>query len=33
MAPAIKDFQEAKEFGMDEEINIAKNKGYLLIIQ
>ncbi|WP_228409754.1 glycoside hydrolase domain-containing protein [Chryseobacterium sp. T16E-39] len=31
--PAIKDFQEAKIFNMDEEISIPKNKGCLLIIQ
>ncbi|ASW76403.1 hypothetical protein CJF12_07015 [Chryseobacterium piperi] len=32
-APSIKDFQEAKEFKVDEEISIAKNKGCLLIVQ
>lgn len=33
VAPDIKNFQEAKEFRIDEEISIAKNKGCLLIIQ
>ncbi|MBK1895926.1 glycoside hydrolase domain-containing protein [Chryseobacterium paridis] len=32
-APAIKDFQEAKVFNINDEISIAKNKGCLLIIQ
>lgn len=31
--PAIKDFQEAKVFNINDDISIAKNKGCLLIIQ